>query len=102
MTRQELENMQCVHKEMQFGKYKGMRILDVIDKDASYIVWCIKNVKGFVLDEKLVHEMLEQYERHHRNLQNDVPQVLHLMKTYGMHANEAKDFIDNNEMPEHF
>ncbi len=102
MTRQELENMQCVHKEMRFGKYKGMRILDVIDKDASYIVWCIKNVKGFKLDEKLVHEMLAQYDRHRQNLQNGIPQVLHLMKTYGMHASEAIGFIDNNEMPEHF
>lgn len=79
-----------------------MRILDVIDKDASYIVWCIKNVKEFELDENLVHDMIAQYERHHRNLQNDTPHVLHLMKTYGMHANEAIDFIDNNEMPEHF
>lgn len=102
MTRRELENMPCVQKTMQFGKYKGMRVLDVIDKDASYIVWCIKNVNGFELDEKLDKEIVAQYKRHQQNLHNDTNQTLHLIKVHGMHASEAIDYIENDEMPKPF
>jgi len=34
-------------KIMQFGKYKGRLVKDIQEKDPSYIMWCIENVKNF-------------------------------------------------------
>lgn len=40
---------------LPFGKYKGISIREILAKDASYIEWCKKNVKGFSLvTEKMV------------------------------------------------
>ena len=38
--------------KFKFGKYKGEEIWKVIDKDCSYISWCIKNVKDFFLNNE--------------------------------------------------
>lgn len=102
MTRNELENTPNVNDVLKFGKYKGRTVLEVIDENPSYIVWCIRNVKGFVIDKKLSDDLIAQYERHLKNLRCDNDVVTRLMQRYGMHATEAIDFIDNCEMPECF
>lgn len=35
--------------KFNFGKYKGSRFLDVLKKDAQYIIWCHQHVKWFKL-----------------------------------------------------
>ena len=102
MTRKELENTPNVNDVLQFGKYKGRTVLEVIDTNPSYIVWCIQNVKDFVIDKRLSDELVDQYERHQRRLRNDSAQINSLMDKCGMHASEAIDYIDNCEMEEHF
>lgn len=46
-----------------FGKYKYEPIERVIEKDPTYVKWCIDNVKGFYLNDykrKLLHEKLSE------------------------------------------
>lgn len=46
-----------------FGKYKYEPIKRVIEKDPTYVKWCIENVKGFYLnsyERKLLHEKLAE------------------------------------------
>ena len=39
---------------LEFGKYKGWDIDDVIEDDPEYIIWCYENdVKPEVIDEDL-------------------------------------------------
>lgn len=46
-----------------FGKYKGKSLRDVIDEDAEYVIWCHKNVNGFVLADKDYQEALKEMDR---------------------------------------
>ena len=34
----------------------------MIDANPSYIVWCIQNVRDFVIDKRLSEELVAQYE----------------------------------------
>ncbi len=40
-----------VDTEMTFGKYKGSKFSDVVDKDKRYLLWCKENIGGFGLTE---------------------------------------------------
>lgn len=35
-----------------FGKYKGRTLKEVIERDSSYITWCLEKVKDFTLKSK--------------------------------------------------
>jgi len=35
---------------LEFGKYAGTAIEDILNDDHDYIQWCLDNIKGFVLD----------------------------------------------------
>ena len=37
--------------QLTFGKYRGMTIQEVMQKDADYIEWCKKNIGEFVVIE---------------------------------------------------
>ena len=41
------------HKsKLKFGKYKGKTVLDVVKDDPQYIVWCLSNLRSFLILEK--------------------------------------------------
>ena len=46
-----------------FGKYKGIKILNVCVDDWSYIDWCLDNVKGFSLTEQEMEIFRESRDR---------------------------------------
>ncbi len=35
----------CANHAYHFGKYKGMLVRDVIEKDPEYVKWCMENLK---------------------------------------------------------
>ena len=35
---------------IDFGKYNGLSIKEVAEKDIGYLCWCVKNINDFVLD----------------------------------------------------
>lgn len=39
-------------REMTFGKYKGITIFELIITHIGYIMWCLKNVNSFYLNEE--------------------------------------------------
>ena len=107
MTRKELVNIPGIKNILNFGKYKGKTILQVIDEDPAYIVWCIRNVKNFIIDDNLNKELCKQYDEHFRKFNrtqvngytnNDV-QIL--MRKYNMHATEAMNFLEY-DIPEYY
>jgi hypothetical protein len=100
VTRKELVNIQGVKNRLNFGKYKDKTILQVIEENPAYIVWCIRNVKNFTIDDNLSKELCKQYDEHFRKYNqtqangytnNDVQR---LMRKYNMHATEAMDFLE--------
>lgn len=50
-----------------FGKYKGERVLDVIQRDPEYVVWAVRNTGFFQLEgEEFLRLNGALYERQHR------------------------------------
>ena len=50
-----------------FGKYKGERVLDVIQRDPEYVVWAVRNTGFFQLEgEEFLRLSGALYERQHR------------------------------------
>lgn len=100
MTRKELVNIRGIKNPLNFGKYKGKTILQVIDENPAYIVWCIRNVKNFTIDDNLGKELCKQYDEHFRKYNQTRAngytnnEVQMLMKKYNMHATEAIDFLE--------
>lgn len=39
---------------LTFGKYRGMTIKEVLQKDADYIEWCKNKVEGFMILEEAI------------------------------------------------
>jgi len=37
-----------------FGKYKGERVIEIIEKDSEYILWCIINLLHFTISDELL------------------------------------------------
>lgn len=107
MTRKELVNIQGVKNSLTFGKYKDKTILQVIEENPAYIVWCIRNVKNFTIDNNLSKELCKQYDEHFRNYNRSQVNgytnrdVQILMHKYNMHATEAMDFLEY-DTPEYY
>ena len=51
----------------QFGKHSGETMDDVIETDASYVLWCIKNIDWFKVSKKLLNKIMEMDDRQTRN-----------------------------------
>ena len=47
-----------LYNRLDFGKYYGRYVRDVIAEDSGYIAWCLDNVEGFQLTE----EAMKEYE----------------------------------------
>lgn len=45
-----------------FGKHKGKKASDVLEEDAGYLVWCHKNINGFVLSDEDYRRALEKQD----------------------------------------
>lgn len=37
---------------LEFGKYKGQTIKQVLEQNVDYITWCLENINHFALDEE--------------------------------------------------
>lgn len=46
-----------------FGKHKGKSIREVIEKDPSYVPWCVQNIKWFKLHKDVVEINAKSYAR---------------------------------------
>jgi uncharacterized protein (DUF3820 family) len=47
-----------VNSSIDFGKYKGEIVRDIIDGDIDYILWCLGFKEGFQLSEQAI-ELIE-------------------------------------------
>ena len=108
MTRQQLLNIKGIHNVFTFGKFKGKTILQVLDKNPSYLVWCIRNVKGFSIEPDLEKELCRQYDEYYRKyelakvngyISSDVKLLME--KPHNMYVTEAMDFLEY-DVPEPF
>ena len=47
-----------------FGKYKDKTLKQVLEQEnAAYVVWCIKNIPNFSIEEPYQTRLLAKYER---------------------------------------
>lgn len=47
-----------------FGKYNGKTLKQVLEQEnAAYVVWCIKNIPNFSIEEPYQTRLLAKYER---------------------------------------
>ncbi len=44
-----------------FGKYKGLRVHEIIDRDYKYIIWCMENLgEGFLVSSETFNYLLSK------------------------------------------
>ena len=103
-----MEHTPGVDKVLTFGKFKDKTILEVINENPAYIVWCIRNVDNFSIDPTLAKDLCRQYDEHFRNYDraqangytdSDVRALMD--KPYNMHVTEAMNYLEY-DVPEHF
>ena len=49
-------------KRMPFGKYKGIKLVDMVLKYADYVEWLLKNVKHEINDDFIL--LFRNYQRY--------------------------------------
>ena len=98
MTRYQLLKIPGIHNIFTFGKYKGKTLLEVLDNDAQYIVWCIHNIENFTIDSQLKKELLEQYNSHMSGARQEHHYMIKTMKTYGLCAADFCALQDAQEV----
>lgn len=61
---------------LTFGKYKGQRVSDILERDPDYIAWCTENISWFrfrpqkmMTKEGILIQSEEVYERYLQKLQ---------------------------------
>lgn len=52
--------MEKAYNKIQFGKYMGRVISEIIEEDPDYLLWANKNVYGFDLNEYIIERCFEQ------------------------------------------
>ena len=52
-----------LNQKLNFGKHKSKTIKEVINSDITYIIWCIKNIKTFELDDDSNLEFINNKEK---------------------------------------
>lgn len=76
-------------KEMNFGKYKGQMLSNVMRIDPGYIIWAVDNIEWFKVDDDIYEEALARKEastiRHsyHRSFGR-----------FGDHDDDDRDYMD--------
>jgi uncharacterized protein (DUF3820 family) len=58
----ELSRMKKPNHKFNFGKYKGQHIVDIIEKDYSYMQWCCREVEGFKKYLRRISKKIEDYQ----------------------------------------
>jgi hypothetical protein len=43
--------------KFHFGKYAGYTIMDIIERDPSYVRWCLNTIEYFKLDDTAFQEL---------------------------------------------
>lgn len=61
--------MEKAYYKLQFGKYMGREISEIIEEDPDYLLWANKNVYGFDLNEFIIEKC---YERKYRDIRFDI------------------------------
>jgi uncharacterized protein (DUF3820 family) len=95
MTRNELLKIEGINDEFQFGKYKGKTLLYVLENNPQYIIWCMKNIKEFKIDNSLKNELLTQYNNW--IVQRERKHMYNQMKQYNL---TASDYLSLSEAQE--
>lgn len=44
---------------LDFGKYEGEALQNVIKVDPTYVVWCIRNIEGFLISDPAEEALIE-------------------------------------------
>ena len=81
-----------LNDKLTFGKYKNETLLEVIIKDANYILWALNNVSFFSIDEDALVEL-------HRKINNVKSSY---RKPKGYHATDylkEQDILDGISEP---
>lgn len=50
-------NFDSIDDEFLFGKYKGMRLCDVLEDDPSYVHWCMGKIDNLSFSGKTIEEI---------------------------------------------
>lgn len=45
---------------MNFGKYSGLTIKEILSRDPSYLIWAFENIEWFELDKEVLDEAVEK------------------------------------------
>ncbi len=57
---------------LNFGKYKDKSIEFLISNDLGYLCWCIKEIKGFVVENDVLLMMNENYSNLSKSSRVDI------------------------------
>lgn len=68
--------------KLDFGKYKGEVLIDVMIRHSDYVLWCIENISGFCIEPKVVQG---RFIALHPKAEKQKPQTLEF---YGMLIND--------------
>lgn len=86
-----LNLLRSLDETINFGKYKGELLQDLIVKDPAYILWCITNVIFFCIDRTiLVKEKLRLQKNYLEAVEINLIKLLFL-------ENETSKDYDHNE-----
>ena len=98
MTRYQLLKTQGIHDTFTFGKHKGKTLLEVLESDAQYIVWCIRNIENFTIDSQLKEELLKQYDSYMSGARQKHHYMIETMKAHGLCATDFCALQDAQEV----
>lgn len=71
---------------LEFGKYQGYSINEILNIDPAYLIWCIINLDNFCLSEEII-EMIRR-----KNINIDVADEINTVK---LKLHRSKDIADN-------
>lgn len=71
--------------EFKFGKHQGSSLRNIIELDPAYLVWCLVNLRYFLMSRDLIEDIRDKYP--------DFPGIGLL----GQHELSESDFNDEDE-----
>lgn len=60
---------------LHFGKYKGSILLDIIDLDVDYLVWCLDKFEGFFVTQESAKLIEKEVGRKYKVPENRVEKI---------------------------
>lgn len=46
---------------LHFGKHNGSTLADIIEKDKSYLFWCLQEIDDFIISDELANELDDKF-----------------------------------------